>query len=219
MIHNPNFIFYLIRHGQSEKNACYGTAGQTPDEKLTKLGESQAVKLGERFKKLNIKFDYIYSSTYLRAAETARITCEQFANEKQILLDERLREYSAGKWLGKNLEDTVFSDENIKRSSNLNMNFLFPGGESLSQVESRMVGWLNSEFLCNEEKLEKHSNKEVHIAVFSHGQAIKSLLHNIMGFDSSITMKLSVNNTSISQVQFTEYGWFIKFINDYSHLY
>lgn len=51
MIGDTSFNFYLIRHGQSKKNAIKTdiTVGQTSDEELTENGKYQAELLGEKF--------------------------------------------------------------------------------------------------------------------------------------------------------------------------
>ncbi|MBQ6019734.1 MAG: histidine phosphatase family protein [Clostridia bacterium] len=56
---------YIVRHGQSAANAGI----EKDDPELTELGLRQADLLGERFKE--IRFDRIYASTLLRAAQTA----------------------------------------------------------------------------------------------------------------------------------------------------
>ncbi|MBQ6164277.1 MAG: histidine phosphatase family protein [Clostridia bacterium] len=56
---------YIVRHGQSVSNAGI----EKDDPELTELGMRQALLLGERFQ--NTRFDHIYASSLLRAAQTA----------------------------------------------------------------------------------------------------------------------------------------------------
>ncbi len=60
---------YLVRHGESELNKV--SVHQTEDTPLSPEGIKQANKLAERIKKL--KIDFIYSSPYKRAKQTAEI--------------------------------------------------------------------------------------------------------------------------------------------------
>ena len=57
----------MVRHGETEENRDSITQGQTPGH-LTKLGKSQAKKLGERLASDN--FDIIYCSDLLRCKDT-----------------------------------------------------------------------------------------------------------------------------------------------------
>jgi broad specificity phosphatase PhoE len=106
---------------------------------------------------------------------------------------------------------------------NFNVNFLPPGGESLSQVERRASKWLDDEIIYNEDMFDKckfYSDKgeKAKIAVYSHGMTIKTLLHYIVGFDKSFIWKISIDNTSITHLSFGEKGWALHSINDTSHL-
>lgn len=60
--------FYLIRHGEVIKNA---TGGYNFDPRLSETGIEQAKSLSQDLK--DIQFDQIYSSTKLRAIETALV--------------------------------------------------------------------------------------------------------------------------------------------------
>lgn len=59
---------YLIRHGQFIHQGG-------DDGHLTDLGRTQANRLGERFVQENINFNGVYSSTAIRAGETAEVCC------------------------------------------------------------------------------------------------------------------------------------------------
>ena len=60
----------LVRHGLSSFNAKGLIQGRTDDSFLTDEGYEQARKAGKALSK--IKFDKIYSSPLVRAAETAK---------------------------------------------------------------------------------------------------------------------------------------------------
>lgn len=78
--------FYLIRHGQSEKNAGLETrSGVNGQSSLTPLGTNQTLQLKKDL--ANINFDLTYSSPKSRALQTA----ELFA-KTEIYQDDRLVE-------------------------------------------------------------------------------------------------------------------------------
>jgi broad specificity phosphatase PhoE len=53
---------------------------------------------------------------------------------------------------------------------------------------------------------------------FSHGMTIKCLLHYVLGYDKSMAWKVTIDNTSISQLYFGREGWRLLSINDHAHL-
>lgn len=218
MINDMEFDLYLIRHGQSETNVNPDMMGQSPDVPLTKLGKRQAECLGERFKKEDKKFDFVFASPYKRAYDTAKIA----VGDVPIIKSPRLREYSAGDWTGASRKETIKVPQLLKMGA-LNHNFLPPNGESLSMVERRASEWLEDCILYNSEMQKAAAEKTAEgkilsIAVFSHGMTIKTLLHYVMGFDKNFTWKVSISNTSISQLYFGKNGWGLGSINDFGHL-
>lgn len=217
MINPLKFELLLIRHGESEVNVQPDLLGQTANVKLTELGKSQAKLLGEYFNRNDETFDVVCSSTYDRAVETAKIVV---ANSKipnyPIEYTDCLREYSAGEWTGGSRKE-IITTEVIHRMSMLGQTFQPPNGESQHQVERRVSDWLESRFLYNKEFHELCNTYKIKVACFSHGLTIKCLLHYIMGFDQNFTWKVDIKNTSITRLYFND-GWYVKSINDCSHL-
>ncbi len=220
MLQFNQFNLSLIRHGQSEANAKPDKMGQLANEPLTAKGKQQAVLLGKYFKKTGAHFDYIYASPYIRAHDTAKISLN---DDPRIILVDSLREYSAGDWTGSSRSHTISNDVKL-RMSNMGYAFLPPNGESMIQVERRASTWLEEAVLYNKNLIELatkrsvNSEPPINIAIFSHGMTIKCLLHYIMGFDTNITWKVNIDNTSVSKVSFGKYGWSINCINDCAHL-
>jgi len=85
----------LTRHGETEWNKEGRMQGQL-DSKLSKLGEAQAVWLGERLKDTHI--DIIISSTSGRAVTTAELI--RGDREIEIITKDDLREMHFGCWEG-----------------------------------------------------------------------------------------------------------------------
>ena len=80
-------VIYVVRHGQAKGNKNNVLLGQL-DVPLTKVGEAQAEKAGDLFKKK--KIDLIYSSDLKRAFETAGIIAEK--QNKKVIKEKLLRE-------------------------------------------------------------------------------------------------------------------------------
>lgn len=198
---------HLIRHGQSEQNAKPDMMGQEPFEPLSALGREQGRKLKEYLSKKKIKFDHIFSSPYTRAADTCSIVCEGMDTEIKYAV--ALREYSAGEMVGK-VRSVVVTPEVAHKMTSLGMNYCWPGGESLYNVEQRAMNWLYDNIL------ERRLTGD--IAIFSHGMTIKCILHKIMGFDPGFTWRLGIENTSISTIEMKDGQWFVRRINSLPHL-
>lgn len=220
MIEDIEFTLSLIRHGESEVNATPDVLGQRHDTKLTKRGEEQAKKLGLRLFKRKEKFDYVYSSTYHRALNTAILASPK---DQKIILVPDIREYDAGDWTGNSRSATMTDLVKLKMNY-LNQTFLPPNGESFNMVERRASAWLDKEILYNPEMI-AHSQKKktqgeppLNIACFSHGMTIKCLLHYIVGFDKSFAWKIQIDNTSVTRLSFSQEGWRLLNINDCFHL-
>lgn len=221
MLDYNEFYLWLIRHGQSEINAKQDIVGQTADSLLTHKGVLQAQLLGERLAyKDKVSFDQVYSSDYLRAHETAKIAT---GNNHPIILASEIREYSAGDWTG-SVRGETYNIPTILRMAAMTSGFLPPNGESMHMVERRASKWLEDTILYNKRVQEEASRRKAqklppqNIFVFSHGMTIKCLLHYIMGFDQSFTWKLTLDNTSISKLYFSQEGWRLLTINDHAHL-
>lgn len=219
MLDYHEFYLTLIRHGQSTQNQNPDLMGQLPDVPLSERGVQQAQRLYERIGGKINPWDVVYSSPYKRAIDTA-IIATNHCRDIKIVTD--LREYSAGEWTNTSRSEIVTLPV-AARMGLLNHNFLPPKGESLAQVERRASLWLESEILYNAEKQAKAAElaKEGKVAnyyCFSHGMTIKCLLHYVLGFDKSMTWKVTIENTSISQLYFGKDGWRLLSINDHAHL-
>jgi len=215
MLDNMIFDLYLIRHGESEANACPDKMGQKADVKLTATGKHQAELLRQHFLARNYTFDYIYSSPYDRTVATARIIFE----DSPIIYAPELVEYDAGDWTDHSRSATINDDIRLKMGYQ-NMGFRPPNGESMNMVERRVSKWLDEEILYNKDKLEYlyGLDKPLEIAAVSHGMTIKSVLHYVMGFDKSFLWKVDIGNTSVTKISYGNNGWRLRFINNTSHL-
>ncbi len=197
---------HLIRHGQSEQNAKPDMIGQKADEPLSLLGSEQSVQLQKYFGVKNINFDHIFSSTYKRAMQTSEISCLGMNTPIQHAVE--LREYSAGNVSGQKRSD-VTTPEVLQKLLHLDMSFKFPGGESLYEVEQRVMTWMYETIIV--------PGLTGEIAIFSHGMTIKCILHKIMNFDPNMTWRLCIGNTSISTIKFKNGMWYIENINSTPH--
>lgn len=206
----PEINFYLIRHGQSIRNTQKDLIGQYPDTKLSVNGKHQANQLAKYLHEFGFSNpNGIYCSTYTRAIETCS-ACYNSRVYGPINYDERLIEYNAGDMLDKSRKE-ILTPEMLIKINNEGMDFKYPNGESLFEVERRASEWLNE---CLDKY--KNFNEKVNIMVFSHGMTIKCLLHHVMQFDHKLAWRMDIYNASISHIQYKCGEWFVKSINDSS---
>jgi phosphoserine phosphatase len=223
MLEHNEFYLYLVRHGQSEINAMPDMVGQKADSRLTEKGKNQAKLLGQRLVKE--KIDHVYSSDYIRAAETCKIALQEAEAGVMPIFAPEIREYSAGDWTHAKRHE-VHNIPTVLRMAAMTSGFCPPNGESMHMVERRASKWLEDKILYNKDRIEETAAraaaglKPQSIYLFSHGMTIKCLLHYVMGFDQSFLWKLTLENTSISKLYFNsnKEGWRLLTINDHAHL-
>lgn len=149
-------ILYLMRHGQTLFNFKRRIQGYC-DSPLTELGIEQAKKAREYFEDINL--DHAYSSTSERCCDTLELVL----GEKRLPYTrlKGLKEMNFGMYEGES------EDLNPKDRSLYSTFFVEHGGESMEQVEERLVK------TCTE-IMEKEDHREV-LAVSHAGACITFL--------------------------------------------
>lgn len=127
---------YFIRHGETDYNKDGKVSGQA-DIPLNETGIEQARKLT---RELPDDITVIYSSDLLRCKQTTDIVNTD--RQLPVIYDARLRERKAGSLEGK-LWSVVDPDGEMKRMSHqLTYDFRRFGGESVAEVEVRVLACL-----------------------------------------------------------------------------
>ncbi len=200
---------YLIRHGESHMNLNPSLiGGRSANTPLSQHGEDQATALYKHFRKNKVLFDQIHCSPFERTKMTASIVLGQDA--PVVIIDDRLVEYSAGEWEGKE-RDEVQTPDALHKMSEMGIDFRPPNGESQRDVILRVAAWLQEAILGNDEILQ--SGRCINVVVFSHGLAIKCLLHHILDFNSHLIWRMEIDNCGVSKLVFNARGWWPKYIN------
>lgn len=200
-------IIYLIRHSlQLRDNGIINSedSDQLINEKiiLSVEGEEKAKKLSEIDELQNI--DVIWSSSYVRAKQTAKYIAEK--NSLNINIDSNLNERKLGdleklRELGKNKKHS-FTEEQL-----LDNNLKNAFGESMIDVEKRMDLTINK-------VIEENKNKR--IVIVSHGAALRFYLNKfcklnenveleyndtVLDFSSPCIIKVTLNNKTIINIE------------------
>ena len=167
---------WLVRHAQSEYNKDKLFTGWH-DPELTDHGKHKAHDLKEEL--YTVKFDHVYSSPLKRALQTANIIID----DKEIIVDERLKERSYGDWSAKNKEEVKsIEGEANYYAARRGWETSPPNGESLKDVSIRVKPFIDS--------LPNVGN----ILVVSHGNTIRaiSVLFGINSEENVSTFEIKV---------------------------
>src|SRR5689334_4921844 len=103
---------YLLRHGLA---ADLDTQGLTKDadRPLTSKGERKLWKIAEGMKALELRFDVILSSPYLRARQTAEIIAETLHESRRVEFSETLTPSGNAKKLVELLKELARAQEDV----------------------------------------------------------------------------------------------------------
>ncbi|XP_031120482.1 uncharacterized protein LOC116023619 [Ipomoea triloba] len=143
----------LISNGECHMNLRPDLiAGRCPDAALTPNGKRQARALAIFLKSQGVRFAAVYTSPLDRARATALSVCQELNfSEEQIQSSDALVEMSHGHWEGCHRSE-IFTSETISLMERFQPDFSAPSGESLRQVEFRMVQFLNGTVMTLPEK-------------------------------------------------------------------
>ncbi|XP_039137505.1 uncharacterized protein LOC120275081 [Dioscorea cayenensis subsp. rotundata] len=139
---------YLICHGECTVGLRPDlVGGRWPAAGLTGNGERQARALAVLLSSQGVRFSAVYSSPLDRARATAAFVCRELGFlEEQIQSSDALTEMSQGQWEGC-LRSDIYTLEMVSLIERTQPDFLPPSGESLRQVEFRMIEFLNKTVL------------------------------------------------------------------------
>lgn len=172
----------LIRHGRSTANALGQLAGRSPGVFLTKEGRDQALALAGY-----LAADKAYSSPMERCLETAKLSGFAEAETR-----DELTEVDYGEYTGKEMDAPevlrLWRSVCSKPSQ-----VAFPGGESLSDVRSRVLGAIAEIVELNRGRV---------VAVFTHADPIKLILADCLGMPFDSFQRIDVLPGSVSAVDF-----------------
>jgi broad specificity phosphatase PhoE len=200
---------YFIRHGYSEANhAKHLIGGRSPFAKLTKLGEEQAQKLGNYFQSKHIIPTKVFSSPYIRALDTAKITLKTLSDSSKIIQDELLVELSQGDWEGQE-RNSIYTHDILKKITSEGTFFTPPNGESQDDVRKRAA-----EFLA---KLKNITTNET-IFVFGHGYFFRMMTYEILKYNPHFIYNQDWENTAFAEFNYVNNNFKLISINSTPHL-
>ena len=140
----------------------------------------------------------LYSSDQQRALETARVIRSSLGLPSRIRLSLALREMHYGRMAGR-------PEPEVRRLCPLfrrDATFVFPGGESFAQVQTRAIRWL-------ERMLRRHSRETV--AVVTHGGWLRTLFAGLKGAPLDRCLQGTVAHGVAGRLEVTRArGWILR---------
>lgn len=192
----PYTEVYLIRHA----NPDYRLEKKLGDKliPLSSTGRKQATFLAESLK--SYKMEVIYASALARSQETASF----LRSSKKIIIDERLNEIDWVNW--RRVKYFRTSEERRKQY----LKDYHELDKHLNKFQAEMRRFLADIF-------KKHKGKKV--ALFCHGNIIKSILTGIINADVIGFLSLEIYQSSVSKLVIDADGYVkVAYINDVKHL-
>lgn len=189
----------FVRHGQTPTT---GTTlpGRAPGLHLAEQGVAQAEAVAARLAALG-KVDAVYASPLERTRETAAPIAA--ARGLKVRRARGLLECDFGEWTGRKLKELAKLDEwtTVQRHPS---GFRFPGGESFSEMQHRIVG-------ATQQLVADHPGGTV-VAV-SHADPIKAAVAHALGTHLDLFQRIVVSPCSVSAVLYTAGGPIVLAVN------
>ncbi len=199
---------YLIRHGQSESNQARVEGRPSEyDPPLTKVGEQQAERLGERMASYGV--DVIYASPLQRAYNTGAAIARRTGHTIKVIDDlQEINEPMKGVAQDPTVLPEGVSHRDIKAKFEQDPRWdNLPGSENSAHFRKRIVGAMNQIVA---------DNAGQRVAVACHGGVIQSYVAEILGLTTDFPFYSF--NASITSVRAWEDRRALWRLNDLAHL-
>jgi probable phosphomutase (TIGR03848 family) len=185
-------LILLVRHGQTPTT---GTTlpGRAPGLHLSDAGRAQAEAVAARIAGLKA-VAAVYASPLERARETAAPIAK--ARGLRVRGERGLFECDFGEWTGSALKD-LYKLPEWRTVQRFPSGFRFPGGESFTEMQTRMVSALGA--------LAGRHPGETIVAV-SHADPIKAAVAHALGTHLDLFQRIVISTCSVSAVLFTGEG-------------
>ena len=188
-----------MRHGQTPTTGKK-LPGRTPGLHLAPRGIEQAEQAGARIAALD-RIRAVYASPMERTRETAAPIAR--ACGVRVRTHKGLIEADFGEWTGKNLSALRKRPEwaTVQRYPS---GFRFPGGESFSEMQTRMTGAVA-------ELVHRHPGETI-VAV-SHADTIKAAVADAAGTPLDLFQRIVISPCSVSGVMYSTTGPIVQAVN------
>jgi probable phosphomutase (TIGR03848 family) len=192
-------VVLLVRHGQTPTTGKI-LPGRAPGLHLADAGVQQAEAVAKRIGELK-QVDAVYASPLERARETAAPIGA--GRGLLVQIDKGLLECDFGEWTGAELKTLMKLPEwaTVQRAPSV---FRFPGGESFTEMQLRMVSALDR-------LRAKHPGGT--IVCVSHADPIKAVAAHAMGTHLDLFQRIVISTCSVTAIAYTVGGPIVLTVN------
>jgi probable phosphomutase (TIGR03848 family) len=196
---NPPTTILLVRHGQTSSTGKV-LPGRAAGLHLADSGRKQAEVAAARIGELD-GIAAVYTSPLERARETAAPIGK--ATGRRPHVERGLHECDFGEWTGASLRRLMRKHEwrTVQRAPST---FRFPGGESFSEMQHRIVTTL-------ERLRDDHRGRT--IVCVSHADPIKAAVAHALGTHLDLFQRIVISTGAISVITWTDGGPAVLAVN------
>jgi probable phosphoglycerate mutase len=189
----------LVRHAVTPQTGPM-LSGRAPGIDLSELGHEQARATAARL--ADVPIAAIYASPIERTRQTAEHIASH--HDLDVLTIAGVIEADYGDWTGGKLEDLAKTDlwKVVQRQPS---RVRFPNGESMAEMQTRMVGTL-------EEIVARHPGDIV--VVVSHADPIKAAIAHFTGVHLDLFQRITVSPASVTVLSVGGHGVTLVKCND-----
>jgi probable phosphomutase (TIGR03848 family) len=195
----PTTSLVLVRHAVTAHTGPL-LSGRAPGIDLSEEGRAQADALGARMAALPVTA--VYASPIERTAQTAQAVAAPHALDVRCL--EGVLEADYGDWTGQKLADLAKTDlwKLVQRTPS---RVVFPGGEAMATMQTRMVVALEAVVVAHPGEL---------VVVVSHADPIKAAIAHFTGVHLDLFQRIVVSPASVTAFAFGPHGVSMLKCND-----
>lgn len=176
----------LVRHANTDANGKR-LAGRSEGIALNEEGRVQAQWLAARLAVLPVSA--IYSSPLQRAMETAEAIATLVGRDVEPR--EEFLEIEFGEWTGLDF-NALSRDARFERFNRFRSSADVPGGESMLQVQARMIDGLSRV---------RARHRHDRVVVVSHGDLIRAAIAYYAGIPLDLMQRIEVSTGSLSEIE------------------
>jgi len=193
----------LVRHGVTAQTGPL-LSGRLPGIDLSEKGVEQAEHAAARLASLAVTA--VYASPIERTTQTAQCIAARFG--LPVIALDGVIEADYGEWTGGKIADLAKTEE-WKVVQVAPSRARFPGGESIREMQARVVGALDA-------VVAQHPHET--IVVVSHADPIKSAIAHYAGTHLDLFQRVFVSPASITVLEFHALGVSLVKCNDTGNL-
>jgi probable phosphomutase (TIGR03848 family) len=182
-------VVFLVRHGHTPTTGKV-LPGRAPGLHLSPRGLEQAAAAAERLAALSPPPLAVYASPMERTRETAAPIARALG--LRVRTHPGLLDAAVGEWEGKSLRMLARKPQ-WRTVQGWPTGFRFPGGESFTEVQSRVMGSVL-------ELAERHQGER--IVCVSHADPIQLVVGSIAGIPLDMFQRIVISPASVSAVAF-----------------